>query len=384
MHSYSRQAPAQRCRARDRAGLHAVPAAVAAPRAGHPARAAIDGLATVISRLQGWEAAAAAWEPELFARRMRDYDAGRARPALPRGRHRLAAPESAAARRRRAPRARRTRRRRSRSCSATISAGCSTRRATGVEVMRADESARPRRWSRPCARGGACFAAELAAATGRLARRRRARALGRRGARAADRRRLRRDPRPGRQAERRRPPSRRDSRGSCARRATAPGGRRSVVARSRARRTAIDRDELAEAVAELLLAAGGAWCSATSPCGSRSGSRGATCSARCADSKTAASCTAAGSSAGSAASSSHCRPRPNSSRTCVSSRGRGERVVVNATDPCNLAGLVTPGAVVPSVRTREIVYVDGIPEVFGHDTPVSGVGGPNTAVDPGR
>ena len=60
----------------------------------------------------------------------------------------------------------------------------------------------------------------------------------------------------------------------------------------------------------------------------------------------------------------------------------GERVTVNATDPCNLVGLVTPGAVVPSVRTREIVYVDGIPEVFGHDTPVSGVGGPNIAQGP--
>ena len=57
---------------------------------------------------------------------------------------------------------------------------------------------------------------------------------------------------------------------------------------------------------------------------------------------------------------------------------RGERVVVNATDPCNLAGLVTPGAAVPAVRTREIVYVDGIPEVFGHDAPASGGGGPST------
>jgi hypothetical protein len=33
------------------------------------------------------------------------------------------------------------------------------------------------------------------------------------------------------------------------------------------------------------------------------------------------------------------------------------------------------------VRTREIVYVDGIPEVFGPHTPVSGVGGPNIAQD---
>ncbi len=40
----------------------------------------------------------------------------------------------------------------------------------------------------------------------------------------------------------------------------------------------------------------------------------------------------------------------------------GERVVVNATDPCNLVGTIVPGATVPSIRARQIVYVDGIPE----------------------
>ncbi|MFI5046038.1 MAG: DEAD/DEAH box helicase [Acidimicrobiia bacterium] len=40
----------------------------------------------------------------------------------------------------------------------------------------------------------------------------------------------------------------------------------------------------------------------------------------------------------------------------------GEHVVVNATDPLNLVGLVVPGATVPAVRTRRVVYVDGIPE----------------------
>ncbi|MBA2327698.1 MAG: hypothetical protein H0V95_13800 [Actinobacteria bacterium] len=39
-----------------------------------------------------------------------------------------------------------------------------------------------------------------------------------------------------------------------------------------------------------------------------------------------------------------------------------ERVVVNATDPLNLVGTITPGAAVPAVRTRRVVYVDGIPE----------------------
>jgi ATP-dependent Lhr-like helicase len=40
----------------------------------------------------------------------------------------------------------------------------------------------------------------------------------------------------------------------------------------------------------------------------------------------------------------------------------GERVVVNGTDPLNLVGTITPGTVVPAVRTRRVVYVDGVPE----------------------
>jgi ATP-dependent helicase Lhr and Lhr-like helicase len=40
----------------------------------------------------------------------------------------------------------------------------------------------------------------------------------------------------------------------------------------------------------------------------------------------------------------------------------GERVVVNATDPLNLVGLIVPGATVPAVRTKRVVYVDGVPE----------------------
>jgi ATP-dependent Lhr-like helicase len=39
----------------------------------------------------------------------------------------------------------------------------------------------------------------------------------------------------------------------------------------------------------------------------------------------------------------------------------GERVTVNATDPCNLVGSIVPGAPVCAIRTRRIVYVDGVP-----------------------
>ena len=45
----------------------------------------------------------------------------------------------------------------------------------------------------------------------------------------------------------------------------------------------------------------------------------------------------------------------------------GERVIVNATDPLNLVGIVVPGARVPAVRTRRVTFVDGVAE------PVDGV-----------
>jgi ATP-dependent Lhr-like helicase len=40
----------------------------------------------------------------------------------------------------------------------------------------------------------------------------------------------------------------------------------------------------------------------------------------------------------------------------------GERVTVNATDPLNLTGVVIPGPRVPSVRTNSVTYVDGVPD----------------------
>jgi ATP-dependent helicase Lhr and Lhr-like helicase len=39
-----------------------------------------------------------------------------------------------------------------------------------------------------------------------------------------------------------------------------------------------------------------------------------------------------------------------------------ERVVLNATDPLNLVGVIVPGDRVPAVRTKRVVYVDGVPE----------------------
>jgi ATP-dependent Lhr-like helicase len=55
----------------------------------------------------------------------------------------------------------------------------------------------------------------------------------------------------------------------------------------------------------------------------------------------------------------------------------GERVVVNATDPLNLVGVVVPGDVVPAVRTNRVVFVDGVPE-----SPGSAGDGPADEPDP--
>jgi ATP-dependent helicase Lhr and Lhr-like helicase len=38
-----------------------------------------------------------------------------------------------------------------------------------------------------------------------------------------------------------------------------------------------------------------------------------------------------------------------------------ERVVINATDPLNLVGVIVPGPTVPAVRTNRVEYVDGLP-----------------------
>jgi ATP-dependent Lhr-like helicase len=54
----------------------------------------------------------------------------------------------------------------------------------------------------------------------------------------------------------------------------------------------------------------------------------------------------------------------------------GEQIVLNATDPLNLVGLIVPGETVPAVRTNRITYVDGVPD--GHngtgDLPVASLG----------
>ncbi len=40
----------------------------------------------------------------------------------------------------------------------------------------------------------------------------------------------------------------------------------------------------------------------------------------------------------------------------------GERVCVSGSDPLNLVGILTPGERIPAVNHREVVYLDGLPE----------------------
>jgi ATP-dependent Lhr-like helicase len=42
-----------------------------------------------------------------------------------------------------------------------------------------------------------------------------------------------------------------------------------------------------------------------------------------------------------------------------------ERVLVNATDPLNLVGVIVPGDTVPAIRTNRVEYRDGLPVVSG-------------------
>jgi ATP-dependent Lhr-like helicase len=42
-------------------------------------------------------------------------------------------------------------------------------------------------------------------------------------------------------------------------------------------------------------------------------------------------------------------------------RADGEVIVVNAADPLNLTGVITPGRRVPATQTRTITYTDGVP-----------------------
>ena len=315
-----------------------------------------EGLASVVTRLQGWEAAAAAWEPELFTRRMRSYDPA----ALDRLCH-----EGDVGWLRLSPRPR----------DADAPAGAPNK-ATPISVVHRHDLG----WLLDAARTGvecpepasgataevvgalrergACFAGELGTVTGRLPEDIE-RALWdgvARGLLTAD----------GFGAIR--------ARVDKGTRATAEPGLSRLMRTARTRRAAagrwslvpapdddIDRDELAEAVAELLLHRWGVvfrdlalqetirfpWRDvqrALRRLEDRGLVRGGRFVSGFGGEQFALPAAVE--------QLTHVRAQP-----C-----RGERVVVNATDPCNLVGLVLPGATVPAIRTNHITYVDGVPE----------------------
>jgi ATP-dependent Lhr-like helicase len=320
-----------------------------------------EGLTTVISRLQGWEAAAAAWEPELFARRLRHYDAA----ALDRLCHageigwlRLSPPAR----------------------EADAPAGAPNK-ATPISVVFRDDLA----WLLDAARGGgdpvaptvgataeivevlrdrgACFAVELGEAIRRLPEDTErglwdgvARGLLTSDGFGAIRARVARSAVRGEVTR-----MSRLVRGGRVRGAAA--GRWSLVPPTGAD---ADRDELAEAVAEMLLRRWGVVFRALALRESirfpwrdvqralrRLEDRGLVRGGRF----------VAGFSGEqfalpqAAEQLAHVRKLPRT----------GERVAVNATDPLNLVGAITPGGAVPAIRTRRVVFVDGVAEESSPD-----------------
>ncbi|MDP9071228.1 MAG: DEAD/DEAH box helicase [Actinomycetota bacterium] len=316
-----------------------------------------EGLATVVGRLEGWEAAAAAWEPELLGRRLRHYDAG----ALDRLCHegqvgwlRLSL--------------------RTRDVDAPAGA---PNKATPIAVVFRDDLG----WLLEAARGGtdpavpsvgataeivevlrhrgACFATELAEATRRLPEDVE-RALWdgvARGLLTADgfgaiRARV------GKGATSGRPPVALSRLRRGARPRGPAAGRWSLVPASGAD---TDREELAEAVAGLLLNRWGVVFRDLARCESirlpwrdvqralrRLEDRGLIRGGRFV-----------------AGFGGEQFALPAAADHLVQVRKlpcTGERVVVNGTDPLNLVGTITPGVAVPAIRTRRVVYVDGVPE----------------------
>jgi len=318
-----------------------------------------EGLATVVGQLQGWEAAAAAWEPELLARRLRRHETA----ALDRLCH-----DGEIGWLRLNPRPR----------DVDAPAGAPNK-ATPISVLYREDM----HWLLEAARAGndppapatgataeivehlrergACFAAELGQATRRLPEDvERAlwdgvsrglltsdgfgaiRARVDKGAtdrvERVDRTRLSRLMRGAR------------TRGPAA-------GRWSLVP---ATGTDIDRDELAEAVAELLLRRWGVVFRDLARCESlRFPWRDVQRALRRLEDR---GLVRGGRFVAGRGGEQFALPEAAEQLTHVRKLARtGERITVNATDPMNLVGLLVPGEPVPAIRTRRIVYVDGVP-----------------------
>ena len=315
------------------------------------------GLATVVGQLQGWEAPASAWEPELYARRLRAYDAA----ALDRLCH-----DGEVAWLRLNPRV----------YDLDATAGPPSK-ATPIAVLFRDDLP----WLLEATRGGtdlvdplvgatteilevlrargACFATELCAATNRLPEdvERGLWSGVTRGLLSSDgfgaiRERV------DKRASTRNEPARLSRLMRGARTRGTSAGRWSLVPTVDSE-SGVDRDDLAEAVAELLLRRWGIVFRALVlretirfPWGEvqralrRLEDRGLVRGGRFVTGF---------------AGEQFALPEAVEQLAHTRKLARnGERVTVNAADPCNLVGAVVPGTAVPQVRTRRVVYVDGL------------------------
>ena len=323
------------------------------------------GLLTVVEQLQGFDAAAVAWEPDAPRVAVAPLRPRLARPPLPRRRGRLAPPHPTAARDADAP-------------------AVAPSKATPISVVaRADLP-----WLLPAARvgtephgtgvGGTAEILEVLRERGACfadrARRQRPTACpktsnarcGTASRGSGDVRRLRRDPGAGhpRQAHRRGPALLAPGAGGTA----AGRGGRSLVARARGgcppRSPVTDRDELAEAVAELLLHRWGVvFRDLVVHDSLRFPWRDLQWALRRLEDR---GLVRGGRFVTGFSGEQYALPAAVEQLAQARRQPRtGERVTVNATDPLNLVGVVLPGSRVPAVRTRRVTYVDGLPGPVG-------------------
>ncbi len=166
MHAYSRRSRRRAHRARDRAGLHALPPPVATPRSRHPAlrRRGPRDRRRPAARLGGGRGRMGTGAPGSSPAPPRDRGA---RPAVSRRRDRLAAAQPAPRATWTRPPVRRTRRPRSRWCSATTSHWLLEAARGGTDPLEPTAGATAEIVEH-LREQGACFATELGQATNRL------------------------------------------------------------------------------------------------------------------------------------------------------------------------------------------------------------------------
>ena len=136
--------------------------------------------------------------------------------------------------------------------------------------------------------------------------------------------------------------------------AGAVGGRCTASSRRRRRRTNWRRRSRGNCWRATAWSSGTWWRARTSRC------RGATCCGRCDGWRCAATCAAGASSAASSGEQYALPEAVDGLRRVRREERTGETVRINAADPLNLVGIITPGPRVASVHTNAVVFRDGL------------------------